>query len=115
MRDGHERRVAVLGPGQLVGYLGVMREATYSTHAFAREASLLLEFRGDVFRDIYFGNTRASMRLRQAVQASLLASMARTNRALARLISQAKLAAAPQAERELEAAYHSQLATAAPL
>jgi hypothetical protein len=45
------------------------------------------------------------------VQASLLASMARTNRSLTRLISQQKLAAAHGA-MELEAAYHGQLATA---
>lgn len=115
IRDGRERRVAVVGPGQLVGYVGVLRRAKHSTYAFAREGSTLLELGADIFHEIYFGSTRASMRLRHAVQANLLTSMARTNRALARLISQGKLAAAPQAELALEAAYHSQLATASPL
>ncbi|HZN59319.1 MAG TPA: cyclic nucleotide-binding domain-containing protein [Planctomycetota bacterium] len=115
MREGRERRVAIVGPGQLVGYLSVLRRAPHSTHAFAREGSTLLEFTADAFHELYFGDSRASMRLRHAVQANLLTSMARTNRALTRLLSQAKLAAAPQAELALEAAYHSQLATASPL
>jgi len=110
-----ERRVAVLGPGQLVGYLGVLRGARHSSSAFAREASLLLEFPAAAFREAYFGSSRASSRLRHAVQASLLASMARTNRALTRLMSQAKLAAAPAARAELEAALAQQIATASPL
>ena len=106
-----ERRVAVLGPGQLVGFLAVLREAPHSTHAFTREAATLLEFPAATFRELYFGTSRASARLRGAVQASLLAAMARTNRALTRLISQAKLDEAHQAEVKLEAAYHGQLAT----
>ncbi len=115
VREGRERRVAVLGPGQLVGHLGVLRRARHSNHAFAREGCVLLELGADAFHETYFGASRSSMRLRHAVQASLLASMARTNRALTRLLSQAKLASSPQAELALEAAYHAQLATASPL
>ena len=115
MRAGRERRVAIVGPGHLVGYLSVLRRANHTTHGFAREGSTLLEIPAATFHQLYFGNSRASMRLRQSVQANLLVSMARTNRALARLLSQAKLAAAPQAGASLEAAYHSQLATASPL
>ncbi|HYC38252.1 MAG TPA: cyclic nucleotide-binding domain-containing protein [Usitatibacter sp.] len=107
-----ERRVAVLGPGQLVGHLAVLREAPHSTQAFVREAAILLEIPASAFRQLYFGSSRASSRLRGAVQASLLAAMGRTNRALTRLISQAKLDAVHQAEIKLEAAYHAQLATA---
>ena len=110
-RDGRERRIAVLGPGQLVGYLSVLRGAAHSSHAFAREAAVLLEIPADRFAEIYFGASRASSRLRAAVQSSLLGSMARTNRALTRLISQAKLDAAHGTEVQLEAAFHSQLAT----
>jgi CRP-like cAMP-binding protein len=106
-----ERRMAVLGPGQLVGFLSVLAERAHSTHAFARESSLLLEFEAAAFRDLYFGASAASARLRHAVQASLLASIARTNRSLTRLISQQKLEAARGAT-ELEAALHGQLATA---
>ena len=50
-------------------------------------------------------------RLRGAVQSSLLGSMARTNRALTRLISQAKLDAAHKTEIALEKAFHAQLTT----
>jgi CRP-like cAMP-binding protein len=113
VRAGRERRVAVLGPGQLLGFLSVLGNAHHSTHAFARESALLLEFPGDVFRELYFGGSRASARLRHAVQASLLAAMARTNRALTRLISLAKLDASHRGDAGLEAAYHGQLTTAA--
>jgi CRP-like cAMP-binding protein len=112
MRNGRERRIAVLGPGQLVGYLSVLRGTEHSSHAFVREAAVLLEFPAQAFREVYFGASRGSSRLRSAVQASLLGSMARTNRSLTRLISQAKLDASHRTEMQLEAAFHSQLATA---
>ena len=115
VRSPTERRVAVLGPGQLVGYLGVLRQARHSTHAFAREGAVLLEFAAGDFRSLYFGSTRAAARLRQAVQASLLAAMGRTNRALTRLVSQAQLATARRTAADLATAYHAQLATASPL
>lgn len=111
IRNGRERRIAVLGPGQLVGYLSVLRGAAHSSHAFVREAAVLLEFPADAFHEIYFGPSRASSRLRGAVQSSLLGSMARTNRALTRLISQAKLDAAHRTEIALEKAFHAQLTT----
>lgn len=114
-RDGRERRVAVPGPGQLVGYLSVLRRAAHSTSAFAREDSVLLELPADAFHAAYFGASRSSARLRHAVQSSLLGSMARTNRSLTRLISLARLASARDADAALEAAYHSQIATASPL
>ena len=104
-----ERRIAVLGPGQLVGYLSVLRESQRSSSAYAREACTLLEFPAAAFRAAYFGPSRAASRLRHAVQASMLASMARTNRALMRLLSQAKLDAAPQAELQLEAVLATQI------
>ena len=61
------------------------------------------------FRELYFGSSRASARLRNAVQVSLLGSMARTNRALTRFISQAKLDASHKTEKQLEVVLHSQL------
>lgn len=111
-RERRERRIAVLGPGQLVGHLSVLREAPHSTHGFAREAAVLLEIPAERFRALYFGPSRASLRLRGAVQANLLAAMARTNRALTRLICQAQLEAAHGTEMKLEAAYHGQIAAA---
>jgi CRP-like cAMP-binding protein len=113
IRAGLERRVAVVGPGQLLGYLSVLRGAKHSTHAFARETSVLLEIPAPAFNEAYFGTSRASSRLRLAVQRNLLASMARTNRALTRLLSLERLAG--RGDSELEAAYRSQLAEAAPL
>jgi CRP-like cAMP-binding protein len=115
VREAFERRIAILGPGQLVGHLGVLRGASHSSHGFAREGTTLLELGAEPFNELYFGATRASARLRQAVQASLLAAMARTNRALTRLTSQAKLAASRSDERALEAALAAQIATASPL
>ncbi len=112
-RAGLERRVAVLGPGQLVGHLAVLSERPHGSHAVAREAALLLDIPAAAFRELYFGDRSVSTRLRAAVQKSLLASMARSNRALTRLLSQTQLAAAKSEGKTLEAAYHGQLTTAA--
>ena len=111
IRGGRERRIALVGPGQLVGYLGVLRESAHGSFAFVREGAVLLEIPAAGFRELYFGGSRASARLRAAVQANLLGALARTNRARTRLINQAKLDAAHGTEVQLEAAFHSQLAT----
>ncbi len=111
-RDGRERRVALAGPGQLAGYLGVLRERPHSSAVYAREASLLLEWSAAGFRALYSGDGRASARLRQAVQKSLLVAMGRTNRSLTRLLSQAQLASAGGEQRRLEAALGGQLTAA---
>jgi CRP-like cAMP-binding protein len=108
-----ERRVAIVGPGQLIGFLGVLRDRPHTSFAFARESALLLDLPAAGFREIYFGDTRASTRLRAAVQRNLLASMGRTNRALTRLLSQAKLDAATRTEKTLESAFAGQLTAAA--
>jgi CRP-like cAMP-binding protein len=73
----------------------VLRQRDHSAYAFARESSLLLDIPAEAFRELYFGSGRASIRMRAAVQRSLLASLGRTNRGLTRLLSQAELAAAP--------------------
>jgi CRP-like cAMP-binding protein len=109
IRDGRERRLAVLGPGQLVGAMSALRESAHSSYGFARETSVLLEFPADAFRDAYFGASRVSARLRHAVQESLLAAMGRTNRALTRLISHAQLDESHREEQALERAYHGQV------
>jgi CRP-like cAMP-binding protein len=89
---GLERRVAILGPGKPLGFMGVLLGTTYGTVALAREASTLLEIPAQPFRALYFGDSPLSSRLRAAVQRSLLESLGRTNRALTRLESQARLA-----------------------
>jgi CRP-like cAMP-binding protein len=99
IQGGRERRISVSGPGQLIGFLGVLRERPHTAFAFAREDSVLLELPAAAFREIYFGQARASTRMRAAVQRSLLGAMGRTNRALTRLLSQAKLDRASEAER----------------
>ena len=111
LQGERERRLAVVGPGQLIGFLGVLRERPHTSFAFARETALLLDIPAPAFRELYSGEGRASTRLRAAVQRSLLASMGRTNRALARLLSQAKLEEATRVEKTLETAFHAQLAT----
>jgi CRP-like cAMP-binding protein len=113
IQGGRERRVAIVGPGQLIGFLGVLRERPHTSFAFARESALLLDVPAPGFREIYFGATRAATRLRSAVQRSLLASMGRTNRGLTRLLSQAKLDEATRVEKALETALHGQLTAAA--
>jgi CRP-like cAMP-binding protein len=112
VQDACERRVAVLGPGQLIGYLAVLREGAHNSFAYVRESALLLDIPARAFRELYFGESRTSTFLRSAVQKSLLGSMARTNRALTRLLSQAKLEAAGREGRKLEAALHGQLTAA---
>ena len=112
MQGNRERRVAVVGPGQLIGYLSVLRERAHTSFAFARESALLLDIPAAPFRELYFGLSRASALLRHAVQRSLLASMGRTNRSLTRLLSQAKLDSS-RTGAPLEAALHGQIIAAA--
>ena len=112
--DGHERRVAVLGPGKLLGFMGVLLGAPHGTHAWAREASTLLEIPSAGFRALYFGEGPCASRLRGAVQRSLLESLGRTNRSLTRLAAHARLAAREREAAQLEAASAAQLWTAKP-
>jgi CRP-like cAMP-binding protein len=92
MLPGRERRIAVLGPGMLAGFVGVLRDRPHTSHAFAREDALLLEFEAATLRQLYLAESRPAARLRDSVQRSLLAAMARTNRTLSRLMSEAELA-----------------------
>jgi CRP-like cAMP-binding protein len=106
---GREKRLAVLGPGQLLGHMSVLERGRHSALACAREEAVLLEWPAPAFRGLYEGPSAAGARLRFAVQKSLLAAIASTNRALSRLISQAKLGAAVEKGAELEAALLGQL------
>lgn len=104
-----ERRLAVLGPGQLVGYMSLLERGAHGALARAREQVLLLEFPAQAFDALYFGTTAASARLHRAIERSLMQSLARTNRQLTRLLSQSRLRAARPVSRQLELAYFSQL------
>ena len=109
-RDGdRERRVAIAGPGEFVGYMGVLRGGQHAGNARAREAACLLEIPRAAFLETYNGNSGASVSLQHAIHRSLLRSIARTNTQLTRLISHARLTAAATQAAELEAVLHGQI------
>ena len=108
-----ERRMAILGPGQLLGYMSLLEEAAHGSDAIVREDALLLEVPARDFRALYFGNSPAAIKLHRAIQKSLLLSLGQTNRHLARLLSQAKLRGAEKEGIELEKAYSGQITTTA--
>jgi len=104
-----EKRLAVLGPGQLLGQMSALEDSAHTAFAVAREAATLLELPCAAFRALYFATTPAGARLRHAVQQSLLAAIGRTNHVLSRLISAAKLGRKAGESADLEAAYHAGL------
>jgi CRP-like cAMP-binding protein len=57
-----ERRVAVLGPGQLLGYMGALERGAHGADAIVREQALLLEIPREAFEKIYFGASPVSTR-----------------------------------------------------
>lgn len=104
-----ERRVAIAGPGELVGFMAVITGAPRANNARAREACCLLEVPRAAFLEIYNGNSGATVSLQHAIHRSLMRSIARTNTQLTRLISHARLTAAVDDAKQLEAALHGQL------
>jgi len=111
--ESRERRLAVLGPGQLFGFMSMLEGGAHGALARAREQVLLLEFPRQEFEALYFGSSAAAARLHRAIERSLMASLARTNRQLTRLLSQSRLRAARPDARQLELAYFGQLWTEA--
>ena len=111
--EKRERRMAVLGPGQLLGYMSALEKSVHGSDAVVREDALLLEIPAKAFESLYFGNTSASTKLHRVIQKSLLLSLGQTNRHLTRLISQAKLRGAEKEGVELEKAYGGQITAAA--
>jgi CRP-like cAMP-binding protein len=108
-----QRRMAILGPGQLLGYMSTLEAGTHGSDAVAREQTLLLEIPREAFEKLYFGASPVSTRLHRVIQKSLLSSLGQTNRHLTRLISQARLRGADQEGKELEKAYGGQIIAAA--
>jgi CRP-like cAMP-binding protein len=104
-----ERRVAVAGPGELVGYMAVINDAPRANHARAREACALLELPRDPFLALYNANSGTTVSLHHAIHRSLMKSLVRTNTQLTRLISHARLAAAHGEAAQLEAALRGQI------
>jgi len=112
--EKRERRMAVLGPGQLLGYMSALEKSAHGSDAIVREQALLLEIPAKAFESIYFGASPASTKLHRAIQRSLLSSLGQTNRHLTRLISQARLRGAAKEGDELAKAYSGQVFTADP-
>jgi CRP/FNR family cyclic AMP-dependent transcriptional regulator len=107
--EKRERRMAVLGPGQLIGYMSALERGNHGSDAVVREHALLLEIPRETFEKIYFGSSPASTKLHRVIQKSLLASLGQTNRHLTRLISQARLRGADREGEKLEKAYGGQI------
>ncbi len=110
--EKRERRMAVLGPGQLLGYMSALEKSVHGSDAVVRENALILEIPAKAFESLYFGNSSSSTKLHRVIQKSLLLSLGQTNRHLTRLISQAKLRGAEKETVELEKAYSGQIAAA---
>jgi CRP-like cAMP-binding protein len=108
---GKLRRLAVLGPGQMLGYRSMLDGTPHSARALAREATLVMELPRDIFLALYHGGTPGGHRLQAAVHAALLQSMAGTNVQLTRLINLARVreTAGLPAASELEAALQEQV------
>lgn len=91
------RRLAVLGPGSLVGYMGILANAPHNANTLAREDSVLLEFPAAAFMALYKGTSGAEVKTQHAIQCNLLQSLSRSYSQLSRLVTQARLSEALQA------------------
>ena len=103
-RGSHMRRLALLGPGHLVGYMAVIDGRPHASSARARENSVLLEIPADDFLALYRGNSLTSIKLQQAVHRNLLNALLHTNIQVTRLTSQARIRAAGDAAQAGEPA-----------
>jgi CRP-like cAMP-binding protein len=109
-RDGAiERRVAIAGPGELVGFMAVVNGASRANNARAKEACCLLELPRAAFLEIYNGDSGTTVSLQHAIHRSLMRSLARTNTQLARLIAHHKLEEAGRDVEHLEVAIRAQM------
>lgn len=103
----HLRRLAVLGPGQLIGHRSLIDGTPHAARARACEDCVLLALPRAQFLELLGSTTPASLRLQSAVHGALLRSMAHTNVTLTRLVNLAKVDAANRAA--LEAALAEQV------
>jgi CRP-like cAMP-binding protein len=106
---GIERRVAIAGPGELVGFMAAITGAPRANNARAREACSLLELPRAAFLEIYNGDSGTTVSLQHAIHRSLMRSLARTNTQLARLIAHHKLEEAERNVEHLEIAIRAQM------
>lgn len=110
--DGKERRVAIAGPGELVGYVALIRGAAHGGNARVREACCLLEMPRAGFMEVYEGSSGTTVSLHHAIHRSLMRALGRTNTQLTRLISHARLTDSTKKALELEAALAGQVVRA---
>lgn len=103
----HLRRLAVLGPGQLIGHRSLIDGTPHAARARACEDCVLLALPRAQFAELLGGATPASLRLQSAVHGALLRSMAHTNVTLTRLVNLEQVDAARRAA--LEAALAEQV------
>ena len=103
----HLRRLAVLGPGQLIGHRSLIDGTRHAARARACEDCVLLTLPRAQFAELLGGATPASLRLQSAVHGALLRSMAHTNVTLTRLVTLEQVDAARRAA--LEAALAEQV------
>ena len=101
------RRLAVLGPGQLIGHRSLIDGTPHAARARACEDCVLLVLPRVQFLELLGSATPASLRLQSAVHGALLRSMAHTNVTLTRLVNLARVDAANSAA--LEAALAEQV------
>lgn len=107
-----ERRMAVLGPGHLFGFMSLLQGSAHGSAATVRESAILLEIPRAGFEALYNGASTVTTGLHHAIQRSLLASLAQTNRHFTRLISLARLRGAHREGDKLESAQGGQLVAA---
>ncbi len=104
-----ERRLAVLGPGQLFGFMSLLEGSAHGASARVRESAVLLELSKNAFDELYLGASAAAAKLHRVILRSLLGSLAQTNRMLTRLLSQARLRGDRGEGDMLEVAYSGQI------
>lgn len=104
-----QRRVAIAGPGELVGFMAVINDAARANSARVREAACLLEIPSAAFLEIYNGSSGTTVSLHHAVHRSLLRSITRTNNQLSRLLAHTRLDDAAAHAADLEAMLHGQI------
>lgn len=90
-RDGVERRMALIGPGSLLGYLSVLSASPHGAVAVARENATLLVIPAQRFTELFNGRDSAAVKTQLAIQRNLLQSLGRSNSQMSRLVTQARL------------------------
>jgi CRP-like cAMP-binding protein len=104
-----ERRIAIAGPGELIGYLALLERRPHWASARVRESACLMGLRAAELLRHYEGASGISVSLQRAIHRSLLQALAHANSQLIRLICHARLNAARDEAEDLEKALHGQI------